>query len=86
MARLCTQVEFADVILLNKCDLAGEEQALQDLEGLLVRLNPSAKILRTTRCEVDLSEVVGTGRWVRIWTAEQYRQTPAAVHQFDFWW
>ena len=42
---LVDQVEFADVILLNKCDLA-EEETLAATETLLERLNPSARVER----------------------------------------
>lgn len=57
---LVDQVEFADVLLLNKTDLVGE-QALATVETMLRRLNPRAKLLRTVRGEIDLAEVLDTG-------------------------
>lgn len=57
---LVDQVEFADVLLLNKADLVSE-QALGTVETMLRRLNPRAKLLRTVRGEVDLADVLGTG-------------------------
>jgi G3E family GTPase len=42
------QVEFADVLLLNKVDLLSEQEQ-QQLRALLYKLNPSAKV-RATRC------------------------------------
>jgi G3E family GTPase len=57
---LVDQVEFADVLLLNKTDLVGE-QALGTVETMLRRLNPRAKLLRTQRGEVDLADVLDTG-------------------------
>jgi G3E family GTPase len=42
------QVEFADVLLLNKVDLLSEQEQ-QQLRALLHKLNPSAKV-RATRC------------------------------------
>ncbi|BDX33351.1 cobalamin biosynthesis protein CobW [Mycobacterium antarcticum] len=57
---LVDQVEFADVLLLNKTDLVGE-QALGTVETMLRRLNPRAKLLRTVRGEIDLAEVLDTG-------------------------
>ena len=57
---LVDQVEFANVLLLNKTDLVGE-QALGVVETLLRRLNSRAKLIRTVRGEVDLAEVLDTG-------------------------
>jgi G3E family GTPase len=37
------QVEFADVLLLNKVDLLSEQEQ-QQLRALLHKLNPSAKV------------------------------------------
>jgi len=57
---LVEQVEFADVLVLNKCDLVAEEQAAQ-LEGLLRSLNPGARILRSSFGHVPLDAVFNTG-------------------------
>jgi G3E family GTPase len=59
---LMDQVEFADVIVLNKCDLADEE-TLGKLEATLQALNPRARIIRTSRSQVPLEEVLDTGRF-----------------------
>lgn len=56
---LVDQIEFANVIILNKVDLA-EDQALVSLEQLVKKLNPSAKILRSEMGRVPASEIVGT--------------------------
>jgi G3E family GTPase len=57
---LVDQVEFADVILLNKTDLVGE-QTCGTVETMLRRLNPSAKIVRTDHGVVPLDLVLDTG-------------------------
>jgi G3E family GTPase len=57
---LVDQVEFADVILLNKTDLVGAEAGAR-VEAVLRRLNPSARILCTDHGRVPLSDVLGTG-------------------------
>ncbi len=59
---LIDQVEMCDVLLLNKCDLVAEKD-LQRLEGVLRKLQPSARIIRTVRGEVDLAEVLNTNRF-----------------------
>lgn len=59
---LTDQVEFADVILLNKTDLVSPEQ-LQEVERMLRALNPEASILHTTHGRVPLGAVLNTGRF-----------------------
>lgn len=57
---LIDQIEFCDVLVLNKCDLVSEEQLLQ-LEQVLKKLQPEAKLLRSTRAEVPIKEILNTG-------------------------
>ena len=52
------QIAFADVILLNKCDLAAPAD-LARVEARIRRVNPLAKIVRTTRCDAPLDAVLG---------------------------
>lgn len=53
------QVTFADVIILNKADLVTEEE-LGKAEDRLKGLNPLAKIIKTSMCEVDTTKLLGT--------------------------
>ena len=57
---LIDQVEFADLIVLNKVDLVSSEDALE-VEAVLRALNPGARIHRTTRGRVPLDRVLDTG-------------------------
>ena len=57
---LVDQVEFADVIVLNKLDLVSSEDALE-VEAVLRALNPDAKIHRTTHGRISLDCVLDTG-------------------------
>jgi G3E family GTPase len=57
---LTDQVEFANVIVLNKTDLV-DEHARGRLRGLLTKLNPSAKIVEATRGRVEPKAVLNTG-------------------------
>lgn len=66
---LTDQVEFADVLLLNKTDLVNPAQ-LATVETLLRRLNPSAKLIRTDHGVVDLGEVLDTGLFDPVLAAE----------------
>ncbi len=54
------QVAFADVILLNKTDLAGPGE-LDQLEARLHRMNPAARIHRTRNCDVAIDRVLDVG-------------------------
>ncbi|KQN97121.1 GTP-binding protein [Paenibacillus sp. Leaf72] len=59
---LIDQIEFCDVLLLNKCDLVSEED-LDELEGVLRTLQPRAKLIRTEQGKVDPAEILNTGRF-----------------------
>ena len=56
---LIEQVEFADVILLNKTDLVSQED-LKSLTGIIRSLNRDAKIIESTRCNIKLDEIINT--------------------------
>ncbi len=57
---LIDQIEFADVILLNKLDLVTEEQG-RKVEAIVKALNPGARLIPTTHSKVALGEVLNTG-------------------------
>lgn len=56
---LVDQVEFANVIILNKVDLANKT-IIESASTIIKALNPSAKILTTVYSQVDLDEVLNT--------------------------
>lgn len=57
---LIDQIEFCDVLLLNKCDLV-EQDEVEELERVLRKLQPRAKIIRTTHSQIDPKEILNTG-------------------------
>ncbi|WP_223067393.1 GTP-binding protein [Paenibacillus caui] len=57
---LIDQIETCDVLLLNKCDLV-EEAELNRLEGIIRKIQPTAKIIRTVKGQVDPAEIINTG-------------------------
>jgi G3E family GTPase len=57
---LTDQIEFANVIVINKADLVAPQKLVQ-LGAILRKLNPEAKILDSVHAKVNLDEMVNTG-------------------------
>lgn len=57
---LTDQIEFANVIILNKTDLVTEEH-LGILKAAIHKLNPSAKIIESSFSKVSPKEILNTG-------------------------
>jgi len=56
------QIASADVILLNKVDLAGTVQA-DHLQTLIAHVNPAATLYRTIRGVINLVDIMGIGAY-----------------------
>jgi len=54
------QIAFADLIVLNKMDLVGAEEAAA-VERLIRGINPYAEIRRATKSDVPVEAVIGRG-------------------------
>jgi len=59
-ALLTDQLEFADVIIMNKISECSEEDVYR-VEQIVRSLNPDAKVLKTDYSKVDLKEIINTG-------------------------
>jgi G3E family GTPase len=57
---LVDQIEFANVVILNKTDLMSEAE-LKTVRAIIRGLNAKAKIIETCHSEVELSKVMNTG-------------------------
>jgi G3E family GTPase len=57
---LTDQVEFANVIILNKVDLV-DEATISVLKAVIEKLNPGAKIIESTYSQVAPSAILNTG-------------------------
>jgi G3E family GTPase len=57
---LTDQIDFANVILLNKTDTLTEDQRVQ-VHAMLRAMNPQAKIYETENSRVPLSNILSTG-------------------------
>ncbi|MDQ0943898.1 GTP-binding protein [Streptomyces sp. V1I1] len=75
---LMDQIEFADVIVLNKLDLVDAESA-DRLRATLTRLNPVARIVAATHGRVNLGDVLGTG----LFDLERAQQAPGWVMELN---
>ncbi len=56
---LTDQIEFANVIILNKTDLV-EKNALRVLREMIQKLNPKAKIIETSFSKISNKEILNT--------------------------
>ena len=57
---LTDQIEFANVIIINKIDLVSEDQ-LEELRAIIHKLNPETSIIITEKSKVVLESVLNTG-------------------------
>jgi G3E family GTPase len=75
---LIDQVEFADVLVLNKLDLVGEADA-ERVRGVLERLNPTARLIPVVHGRVGVRDVLETGRF----DLERAQQAPGWVQELN---
>lgn len=79
------QIEFADVIIINKSDLVKKE-GIDELERVIRTLNTNAKIIKTSHSKVPLNQVLGTGLfdferaqsapgWLKVMRGEEQPET-----------
>ena len=74
---LVEQIEFANVIILNKTDLVSDSER-ETLQAMLRKLNPDATVVEAVRSHVPLSSVLNTGLFQQEWAeqSEQWMQVP----------
>ncbi len=70
------QIEFCDVIVVNKADLVSTDD-LQRLIAILTTLNPRARIVPAEFAKVDLDEILDTG----LFDFEQAEQAPGWLQE-----
>ena len=77
---LVEQIEFANVIILNKIDLISKEE-LETVRSIIRGLNAKAKVIETTLSKVDLDQVMNTHLF-NLEEAEQYPLWAQELHNF----
>ena len=64
------QVEFSNVVVLNKQDLVDKEQQ-QDILAKIELLNPKAKVIKSTQSKIKVKEILNTHLFNRADTEEE---------------
>ncbi|MFF0223415.1 GTP-binding protein [Streptomyces sp. NPDC004629] len=75
---LLDQIEFADVIVLNKLDLVDSATA-DRLRATLTRLNPAARVVSASHGRVTVKDVLGT----RLFDLERAQQAPGWIMELN---
>lgn len=56
------QLEFANVIIINKTDLVNTD-VLNRVKGIARSFNPTAELLEAAHAQIDVREIVDTGKF-----------------------
>lgn len=59
---LIQQIEFCSTLIVNKRDLVTDEQ-MKMVRAVINKIQPTVKVIETTRCEVSVDEIIGTDRF-----------------------
>lgn len=59
---LIQQIEFCSTLIINKRDLVTDEQ-MNMVRAVINKIQPTVKVIETTRCEVPVEEIIGTDRF-----------------------
>lgn len=57
---LVQQIEFCNTLIINKVDLVTEEQ-LKKIRAIVKKLQPNARVIEATKCNVPVKDIIGTG-------------------------
>lgn len=77
-ALLADQIEFADVVVVNKIDKVDATRR-DEVVSVVKALNPVAKIIFSDHGRIELKEVLGTG----LFDMERASQMPGWVHELE---
>lgn len=77
---LVEQIEFANVILLNKVDLITQDN-LNTVKAIIRSLNAKAKVFETQLSQIDINEIMGTGLF-DLEEAEQHPMWAQELYNF----
>merc|ERR1719296_546648 len=72
------QVEFSNVVILNKGDLVSQDQA-EDIIEKITLLNPKAKIVKSVQSKVNVTEILNTGLYEKDKDKDEFWMTATKV-------
>ena len=75
---LTDQIEFANVIILNKVDLVSKDD-IGVLRSAIKKLNPSARIIESIFCQIDSKDILNTG----IFNFEEAEQSAGWIEELN---
>ena len=76
---LVDQIEFADVILLNKLDLVPDKAERQTILATISSLNPTASVQFTTNCKVGPAHMTLADMICSFWAQAMHASMGTAV-------
>lgn len=59
---LIQQIEFCSTLIINKKDLVTEDQ-MKKVRAVINKIQPTVKVIETTKCDVPVEDVIGTDRF-----------------------
>ena len=59
---LIQQIEFCSPLIVNKRDLVTDDQ-MKMVRAVINKIQPTVKVIETTRCDVPVEEIIGTDRF-----------------------
>ena len=74
------QIEFCDIVLLNKVSLLNEEE-IKKVKMAIKALQPTAKIIDADYCKVDVDDLIDTN----LFDFEQASGSAAWIREFEDW-
>lgn len=74
------QIEFCDVILLNKASLISQEE-LRRVKIAIKAIQPVAKIIETDYCDIDIDQLIDTN----LFDFERSATSAAWIREFEDW-
>jgi len=72
------QVEFSNIVVLNKTDLVDNEQQ-QDILDRIAILNPRVKVLKSCQSKIDVMEILNT----RLYSREDFGENSVTTSALD---
>ena len=74
------QIEFCDIVLLNKCSEVSKDE-LEKIKKVILALQDNATIIETDYCDIDIDKLIDT----HLYSYEKAASSAAWIREFDSW-